>query len=88
MGSGARTFVTSSLPYLLAAAVICVASFAAAMAAGFGFGVGRALMTWASGYRQDPSDWRRHWMTSQRLAAGLLGTAAAAGLASLAAATW
>lgn len=45
LGTGARTHVTATAPYIVAAAIVLqFASFEAAVAAGIGFGAGRALM--------------------------------------------
>lgn len=48
MGTGARTYVTSGLPYVLLLVVALVAPWQAALVAGFGFGAGRFVMTSAS----------------------------------------
>ncbi|MBM0125354.1 hypothetical protein IMY96_11410 [Pimelobacter simplex] len=45
MGTGSRTYVTSSLPYLLVLALALAASPIEAVVAGAGFGLGRALMS-------------------------------------------
>lgn len=56
MGTGARTYLTSSTPYVAAVAVFLFApSYAAAAITGVGFGAGRAgmpLARWASGLGQ------------------------------------
>lgn len=83
MGSGVRTFLPSALPYLLAVAVVCAASPVQAWAAGAGFGVGRAAMTWGSVQRGDPSVWRAAWLGSARVVVGILGVAVAVSLAAL-----
>ncbi|MDQ3381115.1 MAG: hypothetical protein M3546_12500 [Actinomycetota bacterium] len=45
LGTGARTHVTATTPYILAAAILLhFASLQEAIAAGVGFGAGRALM--------------------------------------------
>jgi hypothetical protein len=84
MGSGVRTYVTSAVPYLLAVAVLCVASPLQAWAAGAGFAAGRVLMTVASAHRQDPATWREAWTRTVRPTVALLGASVAAGLALLA----
>src|SRR2546430_16206479 len=45
MGSGARTYLPSGLPYVAAVAVLLLAPVPAAPCAGGGFGLGRAPMT-------------------------------------------
>jgi hypothetical protein len=84
MGSGVRTYVTSALPYLLAVAVICLATPMQAWASGAGFAAGRALMTVASTRGGDPASWRARWSRTVRLVAALLASAVAASLALLA----
>lgn len=44
MGTGMRTFMTSSQPHLLISAVVLVASPVEALAAGVGFGLGRSMV--------------------------------------------
>lgn len=45
LGTGARTYVTATTPYIVGAAIILhFANLSAAVAAGLGFGAGRALM--------------------------------------------
>jgi hypothetical protein len=61
MGTGARTFLPSGLPYAGAAAVMLIASFPAALCAGAGFGIGRAMMT-MSNLRYGPDNmWSDEW---------------------------
>lgn len=48
MGTGARTYLPSGLPYAGAVAVLLLASAPGALCAGAGFGLGRALMTTAN----------------------------------------
>lgn len=57
MGSGIRTFVTSSLPYILACSLILVTSPAAAISSTAGFAAGRGLMTLLSIRERDPFGW-------------------------------
>jgi len=79
MGTGARTYLPSGLPYAAGAAVLLLASVPAALAAGVGFGLGRALMTTAS-LRYSPdggtgSGWNEQWQRNQRRLALLTGSA-------------
>ncbi|MDO5628430.1 MAG: hypothetical protein Q4G43_08930 [Mobilicoccus sp.] len=61
MGTGVRTYVTSGLPYALIVAVALLAGPAGAVAAGIGFGLGRALMTFGNlGYDTEAS-WDREF---------------------------
>jgi hypothetical protein len=75
MGTGARTYLPSGLPYVGAVAVALMAPVPAALCAGAGFGLGRALMTTSNlRYSTDngwDAEWRRH-----RRALALLTTAA------------
>jgi hypothetical protein len=45
MGTGMRTYAPTGLPHLVAVAVLLVAGWPQAIAAGLGFAAGRALMT-------------------------------------------
>jgi hypothetical protein len=67
MGTGARTYLPSGLPYIAALTVLLTASVPAALCAGAGFGLGRALMTAANlRYGDDTgwdAEWRRHGRT-------------------------
>jgi hypothetical protein len=45
MGTGMRTYSPTGLPHVIAVAVLLVASWPMALAAGLGFAAGRALMT-------------------------------------------
>lgn len=75
MGTGARTYLPSGLPYVAAVAVLMTASLPSALCAGAGFGLGRALMTWSSlRYRVD-GGWHREWRDHARTLAGLTGAA-------------
>ncbi|WP_377320686.1 hypothetical protein ACFJIY_16685 [Pimelobacter simplex] len=59
MGTGMRTFLTSAAPYALLALVALVASPWEFVAAGAGFGGGRALMTTARNGYPEPTEWDR-----------------------------
>ncbi|HEV2782810.1 MAG TPA: hypothetical protein VGX25_25750 [Actinophytocola sp.] len=75
MGTGARTYLPSGLPYVGAVAVLMVAPLPPALCAGAGFGLGRALMT-ASSLRYGADDgWHREWRDHARTLAGLTGAA-------------
>jgi hypothetical protein len=66
MGSGVRTYLPSALPYVAAVAVLLLASPLAGVAAGAGFGLGRALMT-VSHLRYDgEGGWSGRWRRRQR----------------------
>jgi hypothetical protein len=66
MGTGVRTHMPSNLPYLPLLAVLLVASWAAAVAAGLGFGVGRAAMALGRHHSRDTSWWDRQWQRHER----------------------
>ncbi|WP_245614168.1 hypothetical protein [Actinokineospora inagensis] len=73
MGTGARTYLPSGLPYVAAAVALFIASFPQALLIGVGFGVGRAVMTTA--HLRYPGDWDLQWARySTRLAVLLSGT--------------
>jgi hypothetical protein len=59
MGSGVRTYMTSGLPHVLAAGVLLVAGWSAALLAGLAFGAGRALMTLSRHAYHDDTRWDR-----------------------------
>lgn len=61
MGTGARTFVSSSSPYVLVAAVFLWSEPAQAFAVAHGFAVGRAAMTVASVTSADSTRWHRRF---------------------------
>ncbi|WP_206061151.1 hypothetical protein [Nonomuraea basaltis] len=72
MGTGARTYVTSNLPYMLALMVALVADLGGGLLAGVGFGIGRALMTWGAGRMPHTSDWHAKWTQRSGLVGALL----------------
>ncbi len=78
MGTGMRTHMPSSLPYLPLAVVALLASLPAALATGAGFGLGRAGMALGRYHARDPDwwdgQWRRHGR-GVRLALALLAVA-------------
>lgn len=59
MGTGMRTYLTSAAPYALLALVALVAGPTEFLAAGAGFGGGRALMTLARNGHPQPPEWDR-----------------------------
>jgi hypothetical protein len=59
MGSGLRTYVSSTLPYMLIVAVFFESSFLSAVAASLGFALGRALMTSLSAASGEATLWDR-----------------------------
>lgn len=59
MGTGARTYLPSALPYAAAAAVMLVAPLPAALLTGAGFALGRAVMTAATVHYA--GDWHAEW---------------------------
>ncbi|MFC6087817.1 hypothetical protein [Saccharothrix lopnurensis] len=79
MGTGARTYLPSGLPYAAAVAVLLTASTSGALAAGVGFGLGRALMTTAA--LRHPGDWHALWGRWSARLAVVLGCAFTVSLA-------
>jgi predicted lysophospholipase L1 biosynthesis ABC-type transport system permease subunit len=85
MGTGARTYLPSGLPYVAALAVALTASLPVALCAGAGFGIGRALMTTAN-LRYDPDNgWDGAWLAHRRKLRFLTGAAFVVPLAAVAA---
>jgi len=66
MGSGVRTHMPSNLPYLPLMAVLLVATWPAALAAGLGFGLGRAAMALGRHYGGDGTWWDTQWQRHER----------------------
>jgi hypothetical protein len=75
MGTGARTYLPSGLPYVAAVAVLMTASVPLAFCAGVGFGLGRALMTGSSMRYGADDGWHQEWRDHARTLAGLTGAA-------------
>jgi hypothetical protein len=82
MGSGVRTHMPSNLPYLPLMATLLVGSWTAAVAAGLGFGLGRAAMALGRHHSHDATWWDHQWQHHERplriilaLAAALLASA-------------
>ncbi|WP_285607262.1 hypothetical protein [Actinokineospora globicatena] len=73
MGTGARTYLPSGLPYVAATAVLLTASLPQALLVGAGFGLGRALMTTAN--LNHPDDWHLAWTRHAALLTPLLAGA-------------
>lgn len=67
MGCGVRTHMPSNLPYLPLMAVLLVGSWAAAVAVGLGFGLGRAAMALGRHHSRDTPWWDRQWQLHERL---------------------
>ena len=87
MGTGARTFLPSGLPYAGAVAVLLIASVPAALLAGIGFGLGRAMMT-MSNLRYGPDNsWSDEWDRHGRRLGIMMASAFVVALLVLAAAT-
>lgn len=66
MGTGLRTFMTSSLPHLLALVCVIFAAAPTALAIGLGFGAGRALMTMTRTAHPDVEAWMEVWQGGER----------------------
>jgi hypothetical protein len=80
MGTGARTYLPSALPYAGGVAVLLLASAPAALCAGAGFGLGRALMT-TSNLRYSPDNsWDEQWQRYPRQLGSMMALAFAASL--------
>ncbi|GLZ42851.1 hypothetical protein [Actinokineospora sp. NBRC 105648] len=73
MGTGARTYLPSGLPYVAGVAVLLAAPLSGALWVGVGFGVGRALMTTAN--LRYPGDWDAQWARYSGRLAAMLGAA-------------
>lgn len=85
MGTGVRTFMPTALPHALIAAVVLVGGIGPGLIAGFGFGVGRALMPLVRSSHPDPALWDDKLLDVLRLvgqlvAAGFVGLAVALAL--------
>jgi hypothetical protein len=66
MGCGVRTHMPSNVPYLALMAVLLVSSWAAAVAAGLGFSLGRAAMALGRHHSRDAPWWDRQWRRHER----------------------
>lgn len=82
MGTGLRTFMTSSLPHLAALTVALFAAWPYALLTGAAFGAGRAVMPLVRMASGDAPRWDARFLASQwpfrllGLSAGLAGVAA------------
>jgi hypothetical protein len=88
MGTGARTYLPSGLPYVAAVAVALTASVPAALFAGAGFGIGRALMTTANLRYDSENGWDAEWRAHGRTLKVLTGAAFVVPLAAIAVTAW
>ncbi len=84
MGTGVRTYLPSGLPYVAAVAVAFTAPVPAALCAGAGFGIGRALMTTANLRYGADNAWDGEWRAHGRELGFLTGAAFVVPLAALA----
>ena len=75
MGSGARTYLPSGLPYVAAVAVLLLAPVPAALCAGVGFGLGRTLMTTSHRRYGSGTGWDAEWLRYRRPLRLMLGAA-------------
>jgi hypothetical protein len=82
LGTGVRTFVSASLPYVLAAAVWLYATdYGIALLAGASFGLGRAAMTATRYWSGTAEHWddrlerRMTWLPPAALVAGIVAAA-------------
>lgn len=66
MGTGVRTHMPSNLPYLPLVTVLLVGNTAAALLAGLGFGLGRAVMALGRRHSRDGEWWDRQWQRHGR----------------------
>lgn len=58
LGTGVRTYVSATAPYVVAFAILLAGlGFPAALATGLGFGAGRALTTWSRYAARDSAAW-------------------------------
>ena len=84
MGTGVRTYVSSTVPYVLVAALLLTApGIATALAAGVGFGAGRALMPVSRYLSRDGELWDAELHAHLRAIKLTAGVAVAAALALL-----
>lgn len=67
MGSGTRTYVTSSIPYMLIVVLFLIADAADALAVALGFAAGRGLMTLAAVAWRDTTQWLLRFRGSDAL---------------------
>lgn len=83
LGTGVRTYLSASAPYVLAAAVFLISdSFVTAVAVGIGFGLGRALMPVLRALSEEGDSW--DGLLARRLPILTPVTTGATGMAALA----
>ncbi|MFB9908565.1 hypothetical protein [Allokutzneria oryzae] len=75
MGTAVRTYLPSGLPYVGGLVVLLTASFPAALCAGVGFGIGRALMTASNLRYGNDGEWDHEWVKHARSLAILMTVA-------------
>jgi hypothetical protein len=79
LGTGARTHMTASLPYLALVGVAVLAEQApVALLAGMGFGLGRAILAWTLALSPRSVGWEEDLARHSRLLRVLLAASAAA----------
>jgi hypothetical protein len=83
LGTGVRTYVSATAPYVLAIAVLLAGSPAAAVLAGLGFGAGRAITPLLRQASAAPARWDALLTTRLRAVALVAAAAAVAALALL-----
>ncbi|WP_166353478.1 hypothetical protein [Phytoactinopolyspora limicola] len=66
MGTGVRTYMTTSLPHALAAGILLAASWPDALVAGLAFGAGRSLMPASRRARADDMAWDSNLAQAER----------------------
>jgi hypothetical protein len=88
MGTGVRTYMPTALPHLLALVVILVGGIGPGLAAGFGFGTGRALMPLVRAWHGDHRRWDDRLLAALRAIGRLCAVAFAVLLLLLAVYRW
>lgn len=66
MGTGARTFLTSALPFVPLVYVLLGASWTEAVCIGLGFGLGRAIVPAVRSIAENDDSWSGRFESSQR----------------------
>ena len=80
MGTGLRTFVSSTAPYLLALSILTsTVSVHAAVLLGLGFGLGRSVMIWSRFHLDEPTRWDDSFQRRARVI-GILSVLAVASM--------
>ena len=83
LGTGVRTYVTSSMPYALLVGLALVSSPTEAVLTGVGFGLGRLMMTMSGVRYDDPEDRWASWSDAWDRSALMLQAALSACFGSL-----